>query len=201
MRVIITLFLVVPCLARAEASLNSFVDGGLDREQEAVRRYDLTRLRDQEHLHRFVRVGLLVAVPEHGTGFYLDPRIGGHADGNHWLYRYARAYTRRLIVRLGAQYHARFGDAFMVTSLVRTCRYQERLARKNANAVGCDETSHVTGATVDIHRGTMRPRAREWVRRVLIELEARELVQATEERGQPVFHVMVFPEYARYDPR
>ncbi len=178
-----------------QASLNAFQDNGAAREAEAVLKYDLTRLRDQQHLKQFIDAGLLARVPDNGLGFYTDRGIGGHADLNRVYYRYARPYALRFIRRLGKQFHEKFRRSFVVTSLVRTCKYQERLQSGNPNAIPCDRTSHITGATVDISYSFMNSAQRTWIEGVLLRLEERGFIQATKERIQPVYHVMVYPQY------
>lgn len=187
--------------AAAEPSLNGFVDNGLAREVLATQQYNLTRLINQKHLRQFLDAQILVEVPIRGTGFELDYRIGGHADANEHLYRTARPYTRRFVTRLGAQFAMRFpGRRFVVTSLVRTCAYQERLRRHNSNAAPCEKTSHTTGATVDIRWLELRRAERRWMESVLLPLERQGLIQATKENGQPVYHVMVYPPYRTHHP-
>lgn len=194
--------ILLSCLlgATAEAqqvSLAAMTDNGLAREVAAAERFELTRLEDQAHLRRFIETKLLVRVPDRGRGFVVDYRVGSHATANRHLYRYARLYTRCFIERLAGQYRRKFGGQLRVNSLARTCRYQERLARRNGNAVPCDQSSHVTGATVDIGYLGVPKRGKRWIEGVLLELERADLVQATKEHGQPVYHVMVYPTYAQ----
>ena len=200
-RMPISILVVLACagFSKASPSLNGFEDRGLAHEGDAVQRHDLTRFIDQAQLKRAIDQKLVVRVPDKAPGFYLDSRIGRHASKNRQYYRYARPYTLRFLRRLGQQYQTKFHDTFMVSSLVRTCRYQERIAGGgNGNAAKCEETSHTTGATVDLHLRTMTPKGREWMRGVLLSLEAKGLILATEEHGQPVFHVMVLPPYQNY---
>lgn len=194
----IVMLVFLPLAARGQTvSLSGAADSALAREVEAAARFELTRLEDQAHLRRFIGEGLLVRVPNSGRGFVIDYRIGGRATANRHLYRYARPYTRCFIERLADQYRRKFGGRLHVNSLVRTCRYQERLAHGNDNAVSCDQSSHVTGATVDIGYIGIPRRGRRWIEGVLLELERAGLVQATKERGQAVYHVMVYPTYAQ----
>lgn len=190
--------IMVFCVARTATaqSLSGFSDNGLAREVAATQQYNLTRLTDQKHLRQFLDAQILVRVPMRGTGFELDYRIGGHANANAHLYRTARPYTKRFVTRLGAQFAIRFpGRRFVVTSLARTCAYQERLRRRNPNAAPCEKTSHTTGATIDIRWLELRRAERRWMESVMLSLERQGLVQATKELGQPVYHVMVYPPY------
>lgn len=195
------MILAMPARA-ATQSLDGFADRGLDREVAAVERFNLTRLRDQEQLRIFIEARILVRVPNRRAGFILNDRVGYHATKNRHLYGYARPYTSRFIRRLGAQFALRFpGRHFVVTSLVRTCMYQRRLARGNGNATTCEKSSHVTGTTIDIRWSDLSRMERRWMEGSLLTLERRGLIQATKENGQPVYHVMVYPHYMHYRPR
>lgn len=190
-------FFIIADKALALTSLNGRTDDGIDKEQAAVKKFDLSRFQDQTVIRRAIKQRLLTRVPARGRGFYLDRKIGVHASGNRHLYRYARPYTRQFIFWLGRQYQRRFHGSFKVTSLVRSCSYQLRLSRSNTNAVTCEATSHTTGATVDIAKRGMSSVGQKWMRKTLLNLERRGLIQATEERRQPVFHVMVYPLFSR----
>ncbi len=199
MRQIFLIFCALPAVA--QAPLNGFADNGLDREVVAAAQFNLTRITDQNQLRDFIGAGILVKVPARGAGFVLDDRIGGHASANGNLYRSARPYTERFLTRLGAQFVARFhGRHFVVTSLARTCAYQERLRRSNHNAAPCEKTSHTTGATLDLRWSDLTGRERRWIEGVLTSLEAQGLIQATKEHFQMVYHVMVYPPYRSYHP-
>lgn len=196
-------FMILALPARAATqSLDGFADRGLDREIAAVERFNLTRLRDQEQLRVFIGARILIRIPNRRAGYILDDRVGYHATKNRHLYGYSRPYTVRFIRRLGAQFALRFpGRHFTVTSLVRTCAYQKRLARGNGNATTCEKSSHVTGATADIRWSDLNRAERRWMEGTLLTLERRGLIQATKENGQPVYHVMVYPHYMRYHQR
>lgn len=179
------------------ATLQARRDHGLAREAQAVRRFDLTRLRDEDHLRRAVSRHLLQRVGDQQRGFVLDEGIGSRAENDRGLYRTLRPWTYNFLRRLGAQYFARFRNSFTVTSMTRTIAYQRRLRSGNANAAPANLSSHTTGATLDISwRGMTRPQI-VWLSDILLRLERQELVQATREFQQPVFHVMVYPVYHR----
>lgn len=184
----------------APSSLDGWFDHGLDKENMIIVADDLTRVQDVAALKRLIKQGHVVRVPDRGSGFVLDSRIGTCDRLSRRFYRYARPYTVRFLTRFASQYRAKFHDSFVVTSLIRTCDYQNRLRRSNSNAATCEETSHTAGSTVDLNKNTMTPKGREWARQVFLDLERRGLIQATEERGQPVFHIMVRRAYAKYNP-
>ncbi|MBI4280848.1 hypothetical protein HY628_01465 [Candidatus Uhrbacteria bacterium] len=194
------MILLLPGQAAGRSSLNSFEDHGLEKEGAAVERFALSRLANTHDLRKMIREKRLARVPNRGKGFVLDQRLGLRDHRNRQLYRHARPYTLRFIQWLGREYGRRFDHAFRITSLVRTCEYQRRLRRSNPNATSCEATSHTTGATVDIQYRVMSRRGRTWVRSVLLDFERQGFLQATMERGQPVFHVMVYPTYGQSKP-
>ena len=175
-------------------SLDARKDGGGNKEQEAMSKFNLTQIRDQKELRRFIAKRLLVRVPSQGRGFYLDKKIGQLADANQHLYCFARAWTVRFIKWLGQKYWRKFKSKFKITSLIRTCLYQKRLARGNVNAAACGTSSHLTGATFDVTKKGMSLKAVQWMRKTLLAMERSGNIQGTEERIQPVFHIMVLPK-------
>ncbi len=190
-------FLLVGTTAYAQpSSLNARADCGLGREVAAVRLFRLTRFRDEEQMQRAITQGLLAEVPSNGPGYTLG-NIGGHSP-NPTLYRRARPFTLYFLGRLGRAFEARFpGRRFIVTSLVRSETYQRALMRGNGNAAAITRTSHTTGATMDIAWNTLSQVHRTWMQRYLAAEERAGFVQATQERVQRVFHIMVFPHRVR----
>jgi len=116
-------------------------------------------------------------------------RLDGNADYrlNNVSYPYATATTRTFVERLGAQYHETCGEPMVVTSAVRP------LAKQPRNS--SDWSVHPTGIAVDLRKPTGSCLA--WLRRTLLSLEDRGVIDGTEERRPPHFHVVVFP--AAYD--
>ena len=116
-------------------------------------------------------------------------RLAGNAD-----YRlkdvshpYATATTRTFVERIAAQYRAGCGEQLVVTSAIRPLANQLR----NSS----DYSVHPTGIAVDLRRPSGRCLA--WLRKTLLALEERGVIDGTEERSPPHFHVVVFP--AAYD--
>ena len=61
-----------------------------------------------------------------------------------------------------------------------------------------DKSVHPTGMAVDLRRPNAG-RCLDWLRTTLVSLEARGLLEATQERNPPHFHVAIFPrQYERY---
>ena len=89
--------------------------------------------------------------------------------------------TLDFIARLAAQYHVQCGERLVVTSGARPLDKQPR------NAVA--ESVHPTGMAVDFHRPA-EPCV-TWLRKALVELEDKGVIEATEERHPAHFHVAV----------
>lgn len=116
-------------------------------------------------------------------------RLDGNANYrlNNVSHPYVTATTRTFVERLGAQYRATCGEPMVVTSAIRPQANQPR----NSS----DWSVHPTGIAVDLRKPTGR--CLTWLRKTLLSLEDRGLVDGTEERRPPHFHVVVFP--AAYD--
>lgn len=103
---------------------------------------------------------------------------------------YVLPITRTFVQRLAAQYRAYCGEKMVVTSATRPTSVQ--LANSTSKTV------HPTGMAVDLRRPT-NGRCLTWLRNTLTSLEGTGVIEATEERSPPHFHVAVFPApYERY---
>jgi hypothetical protein len=99
---------------------------------------------------------------------------------------YVRPETRSFVTSLAASYRRACGVKMVVTSATRP------MSRKLAN--GSALSVHPTGIAVDLRRP--RGRCLTWLRRTLLAAERRGVIEATEERRPPHFHLAVLP--ARY---
>jgi hypothetical protein len=154
---------------------------------------NLSRMQNVSMIQRFVRSGYLVPVPESTRHYYLH----GIPDP----YQYCRPWTKLFLDRLSSQYYAKFRTRLRVSSMVRTVGRQMKLARWNSNAAdatGALQSSHLTGATIDISKRDMSPAGRRWMRDVLYSLRKQGYLYAIEEFHEPVFHVMVYASYPQY---
>jgi hypothetical protein len=78
------------------------------------------------------------------------------------------------------------------------------LARRNGNAArasGVRQSSHLTGATMDISKRFMSAAERQWMRGVLYSLKKQGYLYAIEEFQQPTFHIMIHRSYTGYVKR
>jgi hypothetical protein len=154
---------------------------------------DLSRMTDAAMVQRFRRAGLLVPVATSTSSYYLH-QVPARS-------RYLRPWAKQFLGRLSSQFHDRFGTRLRVTALVRTARDQRGLASRNANAAaasGPKQSTHLTGATLDISKRFMAPAHVEWMRRVLLDLRDAGVLYALEEFSQPCFHIMIYRSYDDY---
>jgi LysM repeat protein len=102
---------------------------------------------------------------------------------------YVTPATQAFVERLGRQHRTACGKPLMITSAARPT------TRQPANSVA--QSVHPTGMAVDLRKPTGR--CLRWLRETLLELEDAGVIEATEERRPPHFHVAVFPtSYTRY---
>jgi hypothetical protein len=100
---------------------------------------------------------------------------------------YVRPETKAFVLDLAADYRRACGARLVITSAIRP------ISRKLANS--SELTVHPTGMAIDLRRPAGR--CRTWLRRTLLAAERRGVIEATEERHPPHFHVAVLP--ARYE--
>jgi hypothetical protein len=151
----------------------------VDRMYRQAKEHDLAFYETSSGVRRAYDAGTLV-------------RLDGNAD-----YRlkdvsqpYVLPATRTFVQRLAAQYHGQCGEQLVITSGTRP--QSMRLANSTSKTV------HPTGMAVDLRKPT-RSRCLTWLRQTLASLEGEGVLEATEERNPPHFHVAVFPEqYTRY---
>lgn len=196
---LIVLFLCEGMLHARPASLKGSVLSQ-KRQNRVANKAHLSRLRNIKDIQKLVRKDLLVEVKD-TPAYYLGRYLGYLDAPNAAWYRFTRPWTKRFLERVLGAGHRLTGERFKVTSLVRTKIYQRKLVKKGANAISGSgwwrQSSHLTGATIDISYKNMSPKARRWLEKKLLILERKGLVEATKERRSYCFHVMVFPSYGK----
>ena len=118
--------------------------------------------------------------------------LSGNADYrvHRVSFPYVTDETALFVERLAAQYRAACGEQLVVTSALRPESRQPRNAT--------DLSVHPTGMAVDLRKPT-RGSCLTFLRTTLVALEKKGVLEATEERRPPHFHVAVFPRpYVRY---
>ncbi len=162
------------------------------RQNEKADKVNLSRIKDDAQLEKFKELKLLVPIPQNET-VQIDPRLA-----EKW--RWVRPWTTKFLKDIGREYYSQFKKPIQVNSAVRTVERQNELRGTNRNAAsteGDKKSSHLTGAAIDIAKIGMSPTELVWMRNRLLALEKRALIEATEERRQLVFHIMVFKNYSR----
>ena len=153
--------------------------GSVERVYGKARGQDLTFYRSPRGVRSAAAEGDLVRLRGND-----DYRVTGVS------YAYALPTTRTFVQRLSAQYHDFCGEKLVVTSATRPVSMRLR------NSV--TESVHPTGMAVDL-RKPVRGRCLRWLRQTLLDVEGEGVIDATEERFPPHFHVAVFPDqYAGY---
>ena len=163
--------------ARLGGSMSS-----MRRQHRVALQNDYTFLRTPAQVREFVRKDRLEPLI---TNEYLHV--------NRVSFPYARPEVKLFVERLAKQYHEAIGEKLVVTSLTRPLSRQPR----NAHRLSV----HPAGMAVDL-RVPRTSKGRRWLESVLLQLEARGLLDATRERRPPHYHVAVFPDkYENYAER
>ncbi len=192
MRIIYVLILLVATFVEPANAINILQGSpeALARQNKLADLERLPRIREKQ-IRAFQRSELLVPLPNE-QGVTIDYRLSTK-------YRWCRPKTKDFLIDIGSDFYREFGKKIQVNSAIRTVEYQARLIKRNGNAAsnkpGPRESSHLTGATIDIAKRGMSPEQLVWMRDRLANLERRGLIEATEEFQQPVFHIMVSMKY------
>jgi hypothetical protein len=107
------------------------------------------------------------------------------------LLSFLRPAAREVMLELARAYHRQFGRLLPVTSLIRTQRYQQRLARVNPNASHVEIPPHATGEAFDVSYKFMAPDEQNFVMREVARMKDEGRVEALRERRGHV-HVYAF---------
>jgi hypothetical protein len=174
---LVSLVLCLPATGSPQSLRGSAAS--LDRQNAQAKQHGYTFLERPEDVRRFVELGYLVPV-QPSSAFELAQVS----------FPYARPEVKLFLERLGRQYEAACGEKLVVTSLVRPITRQPRNA--------ADRSVHPTGMAIDLRR-SQRASCRNWLERVLLQLEARGVLEATREQRPPHYHVALFPRpYLQY---
>src|SRR3954453_10689265 len=151
------------------------------RQNEEAREHDFTYLRTSADVRDYAQQGLLVRLP--GNSDY-------ELAGDEVSFPYARPEVKTFVERLSNQYREACGERLVVTSLTRPITRQP----PNASAISV----HPTGMAIDLRRSDSSG-CRQWLERVLLDLEGKGVLEATREQYPPHYHVAVFPNpYLQY---
>lgn len=151
----------------------------MDRQYQAALAYGYSFIKTSNSITDFITTGELLRVQPTSNLTLHDVS-----------YPYARTEVKLFLERLSAQYKSACGEKLTVTSLARP------LDRQPANAAS--NSVHPTGMAVDL-RIPPRGRCRSWLEQTLLSLEASEVLDVTQERNPPHYHVAVFTQsYSSY---
>jgi hypothetical protein len=193
MRLLFSVLLLWLCSIPLEGQCNSVLKGSpasLLRQNQEADYSGLTRIEDRAELELFKEKGLLVTIPQ-TSGIKIDKRLDKQ-------FHVVRPWTAQFLIDLGKNFKKRFKSSLQINSATRTVERQNELAKNNKNAApatGDTRSSHLTGAAIDIAKKPLSRAQKKWLRVRLVELEKKDLIEATEEQYQAVFHIMVFPRY------
>lgn len=148
----------------------------VDLMYTAAHRRDLQFLRTPEDIYAAARAGSLELIS-----------ITEDLDIERVNYPFVLPNTLRFADSLAARYRAACGERLVVTSGARPLAEQPR----NASP----KSVHPTGMAVDFRR-PQTPACLTWLRKSLVTLEDAGVIEATEERHPPHFHVAVLRQRA-----
>jgi hypothetical protein len=189
---IILSILLVPILFGTQG-VKATLQGSLASRKSANVRSDiegLSRIKNDTQLAKFKKAFLLVRLPETAS-----VRVDSHLAIK---WRWCRPWTRSFLQDLAKLHYSNFRKPYIITSGVRTVFHQIELMKRNRNAVtpyGSYASSHLRGNSIDITKIGMSNKELKWFRTTLLQLESLGKIDATEEYGQEVFHIVVFKSY------
>lgn len=164
--------------SRAQTTLRGS-PASVDRMFQQARSHDLTFYRTATGVRGAARDGELVRMSGNA-----DYRLAGVS------HPYVLSITRTFVQRLARQYRQTCREQLVITSAMRPT------SLRLANSV--DRSVHPTGMAIDIRRPN-NGRCLTFLRETLLRLEREGVLEATEERRPPHFHVAVYPgPYRRY---
>lgn len=169
-------------LPASSAQSLSGSSASMDRQERQARNHDFTFMESGTRVRRFVDAELLVEVQ--GNRDF---------DLHDVSYPYARPAVKLFIERLASQFRSACGEKLTITSLTRPTSEQPPNSHH--------QSVHPTGMAIDL-RVPGSSRCRQWLERVLLQLEGTGVLDATRERSPAHYHVAIFPdEYERYVAR
>lgn len=167
--------LTLPAAALSDAQSLIGSRESLIRQDDQAQAHGFTYLRTTDDVRDYAKRGVLV-------------RLRGNADydieSDEVSFPYARPEVKLFIERLADQYRSACGEKLVVTSLTRPITRQPR----NASVLSV----HPTGMAADLRR-SYSTACRSWLEATLLDLEGRNVLEATREQYPPHYHVALFP--------
>jgi len=190
-------FLILPLgsLSAQNGSLRGS-PSSMIKQNRVADKEDLTRLKDNAMIKRFVKSGLLVPLVD-GDGIVVDRRLEVNR-------RFCRPKAVEFLKDLGTRFEREFHRPLQVNSCVRDIETQKALRWFNRNAAptsGDKASAHLTGSAVDIARLGLTSKEQSFVDSRLKYNERAGKIEATKEHMQAVWHVMVFKKYGGFSEK
>ncbi|MEE2644982.1 MAG: DUF5715 family protein [Myxococcota bacterium] len=150
----------------------------MDKQNREMRRHRFSRIKSPRPIKGLVAKKVLVRV-----------RPSKVLELAYVSFPFVRPAVNRFLKALAKRYWRECRAPLVVTSLLRPLSHQPRNASPRS--------VHPTGMAFDLRLPSGK--CRRWLQRELVELERRGVLEATQERRPPHFHVALFPKaYERY---
>ena len=200
---ILSIFLLIVLTSKTSWSGNKNLKPSIasqKRQNRIADRYKLARLKNLTQLKKSIKKGYLVKIDD-SDAYFVSEYTGVLDPDNQELYWYARPWVLLFLDSVLREGFDTFKEDFKVTSLVRTRWYQRKLSEVNSHAIigraKWQQSSHLTGSTVDVSYKGMSRKLQRWFEKKLSRLEKRGLIEATKEFGSYHYHIMVHPLYGK----
>lgn len=187
---VFTLALAIPLQGIMGQSLRGS-KSALLKQNAVANREKLSRFKTEKEIRKSVKSGRLVPIPNGKFGIRPNSKLEASR-------RYCRPQSIRFAKVYGARVSKRFKKQWIVNSCVRDEETQTELRKTNKNAAppfGPTASSHLTGSTMDIRRKGFTQVEQKIIRGWLLKDERCGWIEATEERRQQVWHIMVYKNY------
>jgi hypothetical protein len=200
MRIPSPVTVILPLILLLSGAAEAHPHGYMQRLQnDLADRYHLPRFKDIGQLKAYIKAGKMARV-EDTDAYRLDATFGEKDPDHRDTYAHVQPWTKAFLDREIGAAHAKFGTQYVITSLVRTQKYQNMLCHGNANAIcggyGWKRSAHLTGATVDIGRLGLTEEEQDWLEhRLNVLWRQGKLVYIAEAGQQYCLHIMVLPTY------
>ena len=188
---IYTLFIYIITLNFAQAQGRTIIPPTPEyiKHLNAAKSHNLNLVKDKDHLNDLVNKGKLVAVKQRGYGWRVANLSHSHAYLVPRAQQTLRDIAREFVNATGQNF-------FVVTSLTRTMKDQDRLRGVNGNA-SSNDSAHNYGASFDIsyvqfnhNRGTNTKLDQE-LNKVLTSFQNSGKIYFVKERLSSCYHIIV----------
>jgi hypothetical protein len=158
------------------------------RQNQEIDSLNLPRIVDNNQLHQLEQSGELVRLPN-------DEKIklAAHIREDR---QYVRPWAKVFIQDMASTFYDLFGRPITVNSAVRTVEQQRELRRTNRFAAPENLSSHTAGITVDLAKREYNKKQRTWIKKYLIDMRNRGVIEFAVEPY--CFHIAVMASYLEF---